>query len=74
MVVVQTGRQLNAGTSSTRLSLANAPEAKEIPVWLSQLRQSSGGSGRKKKAERPEPETGIRSPLAKEVEVLRRYL
>jgi len=64
--------QLNAGTSSTRLSLANAPEAKEIPVWLSQLRQSSGGSGRKKKAERPEPETEIRSRLAREVEVLQR--
>jgi hypothetical protein len=39
---------------------------------LSQLRQSSGGSGRKKKAERPEPETEIRSRLAREVEVLRR--
>ena len=64
--------QLNAGTSSTRLSLSNAPEAKEIPVWLSQLRQSSGGSGRKKKAERPEPETEIRSRLAREVEVLQR--
>jgi len=68
----QTGMQLNAGTSSTRLSLANAPEAKEIPVWLSQLRQSSGGSGQKKKAERPEPETEMRSRLAREVEVLQR--
>ena len=35
------------------------------------VRQSSGGSGRKKKAERPEPETEIRSRLAREVEVLR---
>jgi hypothetical protein len=68
----QTGMQLNAGTSSTRLSLANAPEAKEIPVWLSQLRQSRGGSGRKKKTERPEPETEIRSRLARVVVVLQR--
>jgi hypothetical protein len=52
--------------------LLNAPEAKEIPVWLSQLRQSSGGSGRKKKAEQPEPEAEIRSRLPREVEVLRR--
>ena len=61
------------GLSSSRIhQLLNAPEAKGIPVWLSQLRQSSGGSGRKKKAERPEPETEIRSRLAREVEVLRR--
>jgi hypothetical protein len=41
------------GLSSSRIhQLSNAPEVKEIPVWLSQLRQSSGGSGRKKKAER----------------------
>ena len=61
------------GLSSSRIhQLLNGPEAKEIPVWLSQLRQSSGGSGRKKKAERPELETGIRSRLAREVEVLRR--
>ena len=31
--------------------LLNAPESKEIPFWLSQLRQSSRGSGGKKKAE-----------------------
>jgi DNA-binding transcriptional MerR regulator len=61
------------GLSSSRIhQLLNATEAKEIPVWLSQLRQSSGGSGRKKKAKRPEPETEIRSRLAREVEVLRR--
>lgn len=61
------------GLSSSRIhQLLNAPEAKEIPVWLSQLRQSSGGSGRKKKARQPEPETEIRSRLAREVEVLRR--
>ena len=39
---------------------------------MSQLRQSSRGSGGKKKAERPESETEIRSRLAREVEVLRR--
>jgi hypothetical protein len=62
-----------AGLSSSRIhQLLNAPEAKEIPVWLSQLLQSSQGSGGKKKAERPEPETEIRSGLAREVEVLRR--
>ena len=61
------------GLSSSRIhQLLNAPEAKEIPVWLSQLRQSSRGSGGKKKAERPESETEIRSCLAREVEVLRR--
>jgi hypothetical protein len=61
------------GLSSSRIhQLLNAPEAKEIPVWLSQLRQSSGVSGRKKKAEPPESEAEIRSRLAAEVEVLRR--
>ena len=61
------------GLSSSRIhQLLNAPEAKEIPVWVSQLRQSSRGSGGKKKAERPEWETEIRSRLAREVEVLRR--
>jgi hypothetical protein len=61
------------GLSSSRIhQLLNAPEAKEIPVWLSRLRQSSRGSGGKKKAERPEPETEIQSRLAREVEVLRR--
>src|ERR1700730_12584432 len=60
------------GLSSSRIhQLLNAPEAKEIPVWVSQLRQSSRGSGGKKKAERPESETKIRSRLAREVEVLR---
>ena len=61
------------GLSSSRIhQLLNAPEAKEIPVWLSQLRQSSRGSGGKKKAERPESGTEIRCCLAREVEVLRR--
>jgi hypothetical protein len=61
------------GLSSSRIhQLLNAPEGKEIPVWLSQLRQSSRVSGGKKKAERPESETEIRSRLAGEVEVLRR--
>jgi hypothetical protein len=61
--------------SSSRIhQLLNAPEAMEIPVWLSQLRQSSRGSVGKKKAERPEPETEIRSRLAREVEVLRECL
>src|SRR6202011_366465 len=61
------------GLSSSRIhQLLNAPEAKEIPVWLNRLRQSSRGSGGKKKAERPELETEIRSRLAREVEVLRR--
>jgi DNA-binding transcriptional MerR regulator len=61
------------GLSSSRIhQLLNAPEAKEIPVWLSQLRQSSRGAGGKKRAERPESETEIRSRLAREVEVLRR--
>jgi hypothetical protein len=61
------------GLSSSRIhQLLNAAEGKEIPVWLSQLRQSSRGSGRKKKAERPKLETEIRSGLAREVEVLPR--
>jgi hypothetical protein len=59
------------GLSSSRIhQLLNAREGKEIPVWLSQLRQSSRGSGGTKK--RPESETEIRSGLAREVEVLRR--
>ncbi len=63
------------GLSSSRIhQLLNAPEAKGIPVWLSQLRQSSGGSGRKKEAERPEPETKIPSRLPREVEALRRCI
>ena len=61
------------GLSSSRIhQLLNAPEGKEIPVWLSRLRQSSRGSGEKKKVERPESETEIGSRLAREVEVLRR--
>src|SRR5580692_2151039 len=52
------------GLSSSRIhQLLNAPEAKEIPVWLSQLRQSSGVSGPKKKAQQPKSETEIRSRL-----------
>jgi hypothetical protein len=63
------------GLSSSRIhQLLNAREAKEIPVWLSQLRQSSRGSGGKKKAERSEPKTEIRSRLAREVEVLRKCI
>jgi hypothetical protein len=59
-------------TESSRIhQLLNAPEGKEIPVWLSQLRQLSRGSGGKKK--RPESETEIRSGLAREVEMLRRW-
>jgi len=39
------------GLSSSRIhQLLNAPEAKEIPVWLSQLRQS-GGAWRKRGCE-----------------------
>ena len=49
-------------------------EAKEIPVWLSQLRQSSGGYAPKKEAERPKPETKIGSRLSREVEALRRCI
>ena len=56
------------GLSSSRIhQLLNAPEAKEIPVWLSQLRQSSRGSDGKKKAERTEPETEIRSRPARRI-------
>ena len=63
------------GLSSSRIhQLLNAPEAKEIPVWVSQLRQSSRGSARKEKTERPELETKIRFHLAREVEVLRRCI
>ena len=61
------------GLSSSRIhQLLNAPEAKGIPVWLSQLRQSSGGYAPKKEAERPEPETKIGFRLSREVEALRR--
>ena len=41
------------GLSSSRIhQLLNAPEAKEIPVWLSQLRQSSGVPVERKKLNR----------------------
>ena len=53
------------GPSSSRIHQLNAPEAKEIPVWLSQLRQSSGGYAPNKEAERPKPETNI-GPLARQ--------
>ena len=60
-------------SASSRIhQLLNAPEAKGIPVWLSQLRQSSGGCAPKKEAERPELETKIGFCLSREVEALRR--
>lgn len=63
------------GLSPSRThQLLNAPEAKEIPVWLSQLRPSNAGSGEKETAEGSEPETKIRCRLAREVEVLRRCI
>src|SRR5271165_5427271 len=55
----QAGLSIRKIAGATELSasrihqLLNAPEGKEIPVWLSQLRQSSRRSGGKKKAERP---------------------
>ena len=58
--------------SSRTHQLFTASEAKEIPVWLSQLRQSSGGYAPKEEAERPQPETKIGSRLSREVEALRR--
>ena len=59
------------GLSSSRIhQLLNAPEAKEISVWLSKLRRFRW----KEKAERLESETEIRSRLAREVEVLRECL
>jgi len=62
------------GLSSSRIhQLLNAPEAQEIPVWLSQLRSSNAGSGGKE-TEGAEPETKIRARLAREVEVLRRCI
>src|SRR5271166_5731168 len=74
----QAGLSIRKIAGATELSpsrihqLLSAPEGQEIPVWLSQLRQSSRRSDGKKKAERPEPETEIRSRLAREVDVLRR--
>ena len=58
--------------SSRTHQLFTASEAKEIPVWLSQLRQSSGGYAPEEEAERPQPETKIGSRLSREVEALRR--
>jgi hypothetical protein len=61
------------GLSSSRIhQLLNAPEAKEIPVWLSQLRQSSGGYVPNEEAERSKPETKIGCRMSREVEALRR--
>ena len=58
--------------SSSRIhQLLNAPEAQQIPVWLSELRSSDAGSDGKETAEGTEPETKIRARLAREVEVLR---
>ena len=63
------------GLSSSRIhQLLNAPEAKEIPLWPSQLRSSNAGSGGKETAEGPEPQTKIQSRLAREVEVLQRCI
>jgi DNA-binding transcriptional MerR regulator len=63
------------GLSSSRIhQLLNAPEAQEIPVWLSQLRPSNAEAGGTETAEGPEPETTIRSRLARELEVLRRCI
>jgi hypothetical protein len=63
------------GLSSSRIhQLLHAPEAQEIPVWLSQLRPSNAGCGGKEKVERPEPKPKIQSCLAREVEVLRRCI
>ncbi len=63
------------GLSSSRIhQLLNAPEAQGIPVWLSQLRQSRGGSAPKNEAEGPELETKIGSRLPREVEALRRCI
>jgi transposase len=63
------------GLSSSRIhQLLNAPEAHGIPVWLSQLRQSRGGSAPKNEAEGPELETKIQSRSPREVEALRRCI
>jgi len=60
------------GLSSSRIhQLLNAPEAQGIPVWLSQLRQSRGGSAPMNEAEL---ETKIQSRLPREVEALRRRI
>jgi hypothetical protein len=63
------------GLSSSRIhQLLHAPEAQEIPVWLSQLRPSNTGPGEKKKVEGSEPEIQTGSRVAREVEVLRRCM
>jgi hypothetical protein len=63
------------GLSSSRIhQLLNAPEAQDIPVWLSQLRPSNACSAEKKKVEGSEPEIQTGSRLAREVEVLRRCI
>jgi hypothetical protein len=60
------------GLSSSRIhQLLKAYEAREIPVWLSQLRESTGGCGPKNEAESPEQ---IQSRLSREVETLRRCI
>jgi DNA-binding transcriptional MerR regulator len=60
------------GLSSSRIhQLLRVPEAREIPVWLSQLRESTGVFGPKNEAESPEQ---IQSRLSREVETLRRCI
>src|SRR5260370_3084258 len=52
------------GLSSSRIhQLLNAPEGKEIPVWLSQLRQSTRGSGASQKPKRHQSPPHPRSPF-----------
>jgi hypothetical protein len=50
------------------------PKPRRSPSGSSQLRLSNGDSGGKETAEGAEPETKIRSRLAREVEVLRRCM
>jgi DNA-binding transcriptional MerR regulator len=62
------------GLSSSRIhQLLRVPEAREIPVWLSQLRESTGGFGPKNEAESPE-QIQSESRLSREVETLRRCI
>lgn len=64
-----------SGLSSSRIhQLLNAPEAQEIPAWLSDLRSSNAGSDGGETDQGPEPETRTQSRLAREVEVLRRCI
>ena len=73
----QAGLSIRKIAGATRLSssrihqLLNAPEAQQIPVWLSELRLSNAGSDGKETAEGTEPETKIRARLATDVEALR---